>query len=146
MGPLSIARATKPKPSMGGPKPGQKGGARERVVALGITSAKPGSRWYKLWLKSPCLKSKSHVFWRVTKTIFNGEKKHTFFTGNQNSFDGNISMCSWVNHHEITMENHHFSWHEINELSMAILNSKLLVYQRVTMIPWWISMADGCLW
>ena len=30
---LRNGRGTKPKPSMGGPKPGQKGGARERVVA-----------------------------------------------------------------------------------------------------------------
>lgn len=31
--PRGSCRGTKPKPSMGGPKPGQKGGARERVVA-----------------------------------------------------------------------------------------------------------------
>ena len=62
------------------------------------------------------------ILWSYTNLIQLGEKRHSKLLHR-------VHMSYPLANVYMTMEHHHFSW--VNQLQMAIFNSKLLVYQMV---------------
>ena len=83
-----------------------------------------------------CGRVSSHDLWRMIVVRQNTENSTGQFLHHfagwmiHQLFQHNVNTCCPLVNFHITMENHHFLWEKLT-ISMAIFNSKLLVYQRV---------------